>query len=82
MNLERLDNEIRRFSPSSRTLKSKLETHFLNQIDNLGSEKPKIGFKGQKKLQTRAELQFIQKGLRCCRLSHITISSLLRRLKF
>ena len=56
MNLERLDNEIRRFSPSPRTLKSKIETHFLNQIDNLGSEKPKIGFKGQKKLQTRAEL--------------------------
>ena len=56
MNLERLDNEIRRFSPSSRTLKSKLETHFLNQIDNLGSEKPKIGFKDQKKLQTRSEL--------------------------
>ena len=56
MNLERLDNEIRRFLPSSRTLKSKLETQFQNQIDDLESEKPKIGFKGQKKLQTRSEL--------------------------
>ena len=56
MNLERLDNEIRRFSPSSRTLKSKLETHILNQIENLGPEEPKIGFKCQKKLQTAAEL--------------------------
>ena len=56
MNLERLDNEMRRFLPSSRTLKSKLATHILNQIDDLESEKPKIGFKDQKKLQTRTEL--------------------------